>query len=212
MSKYGHRKGDWLEAIVNKLGGEEAGDAFLRGELTVVRHVPKWTEHDGFIDFQFTTDGCTGPDWITRTEAKGNRVGDVAKRILLSKRFKPTIGRIVRVRVLKGELFADNERYTKTIRTRAYRKYKLKKLNLEDACYIREMFTDKELEEMGLWAIIAMHDPVTDSDSDPGLLGTFRHGDGRDLNACYVNPGVKWGRGHGFAFALAQVSAQTLDN
>ncbi|MBI5139882.1 MAG: hypothetical protein HZA94_00295 [Candidatus Vogelbacteria bacterium] len=35
MSKYGHRTGDWKDAIINKLGGEAAGDAFLRGELTV---------------------------------------------------------------------------------------------------------------------------------------------------------------------------------
>ncbi len=35
MSKYGHRTINWLESIVNKLGGEEAGDAFLRGELAV---------------------------------------------------------------------------------------------------------------------------------------------------------------------------------
>ncbi|MBI3633026.1 MAG: hypothetical protein HY226_01920 [Candidatus Vogelbacteria bacterium] len=36
MSKYGHRTGNWKDSIINKLGGEAAGDAFLRGELKVV--------------------------------------------------------------------------------------------------------------------------------------------------------------------------------
>ena len=36
MSKYGHRPINWFEAIVNKLGGEEAAERFLRGELAIV--------------------------------------------------------------------------------------------------------------------------------------------------------------------------------
>ena len=40
MSKYGHRPINWFEAIVNKLGGEEAADRFLRGELVVVEARP----------------------------------------------------------------------------------------------------------------------------------------------------------------------------
>jgi hypothetical protein len=35
MSKYGHRTGNWLEAIVNKIGGEEAADAFLCDEIVI---------------------------------------------------------------------------------------------------------------------------------------------------------------------------------
>ena len=35
MSKYGHRSHNWFEAIVNKLGGENAAERFLRGELVV---------------------------------------------------------------------------------------------------------------------------------------------------------------------------------
>lgn len=35
MSKFGHRTVNWFEAVINKLGGEERADAFLRGELIV---------------------------------------------------------------------------------------------------------------------------------------------------------------------------------
>jgi hypothetical protein len=37
MSKYGHRTGNWHEAIVNKLGGEDVADAFLRGEYELIK-------------------------------------------------------------------------------------------------------------------------------------------------------------------------------
>ena len=35
MSKYGHRPHNWFEAIVNKLGGEERAEAFLRGDILI---------------------------------------------------------------------------------------------------------------------------------------------------------------------------------
>ncbi len=40
MSKFGHRPHNWFEAVINKLGGEEAAESFLRGEL-VVKQVEK---------------------------------------------------------------------------------------------------------------------------------------------------------------------------
>lgn len=203
MSKYGHRTGNWLESIVNKLGGEEAGEAFLRGELQVVRIEPKWREEGGIIYFSVISDGTTGEAWIERLEKKGFRPTDYAKQLLRSSRFKPTSGVTTQVAVLKGELFADNERYTKTIRTAASKR-KLSKPNAEVACLIREKFTDKELEEMGLWVIIAMHDPIKDSDGAPRLLAARRDGAGRHLHADCDHPDDGWRRDFGFAFAVSQ--------
>lgn len=40
MSKYGHRTHNWFEAIVNKLGGEECAEKFLRGEIVVQQFAP----------------------------------------------------------------------------------------------------------------------------------------------------------------------------
>jgi hypothetical protein len=76
---------------------------------------------------------------------------------------------------------------------------------------IREKFTDKDIEAMGLWWIVAMHEAIV-IDGVPLLLGASRGGDGRDLYAYCDYPGSRWNRDLGFAFALAQVSAQTLDN
>lgn len=39
MSKYGHRTHNWFEAIVNKIGGEEKAEAFLRNECELMQMV-----------------------------------------------------------------------------------------------------------------------------------------------------------------------------
>ena len=206
MSKYPKTLGR-IEAVWNKLGGEDGVDRFLRDELSVSEPTRSWREEDGVIYFSVTSDGTTGKDWITRLESKGFRVGDYAKQVLRSPDFKPTNGVTTDVAVLKGMLFEDNDRITKKIRAEADKR-KLSKPNAELACLIREKFTDKEIEAMGLWYIVAMHEPINDSDGDPFLLNANRYDVGRWLSACSVRPGSRWYRDYGFAFDMSQVSSQ----
>ncbi|MHB1118017.1 MAG: hypothetical protein ACYCZ7_00590 [Minisyncoccota bacterium] len=199
-----------LNAIVKKLGGHDMALRFLRGELSVSEPIRSWREEDGVIYFSVTSDGTTGEDWIKRLEGNGFRVGDYAKQVLRTPSFKPTNGVTTEVAVLKDMLFEDNDRITKKIRAEADKR-KLSKPNAELACLIREKFTDKEIEAMGLWYIVAMHEPINDSGGHPNLLDASRYGDGRWLNACLDVPGVpgdRWNRGSGFAFAVSQVSSQ----
>lgn len=201
MSKYGHRPHNWFEAIVNKLGGEEKAERFLRGELTVSEPTRSWREEDGVIYFSVTSDGTTGEEWIKRLESKGFHVGDYAKSVLRSPGFKPTSGVTTEVAVLKGTLFGDDDCVTKKIRAEA-KKRKLEKPNAEVACLIREKFGDLELEAMGLWWLVVMHTPLKDSGGDPGLLRASRSGDGHWLDAYCGSPGDVWSRDDGFAFAV----------
>jgi len=178
------------------------------GEWIVVERARRWREQDGIIRFTLPpTDGTTGQQWIERLAGKKIQIGDCARSMLLSYDFKPTTGVTTEIAVLKGTLFEDSERITKNILAVAETK-KLTKLNAEVACLIREMFTDAEIEEMGLRWIIAMHEPINDSDGDPRLLGTSRHDDGPWLDANYDRPGLRWFRDRGFALAVAQVSTQ----
>ncbi|MEK7500855.1 MAG: hypothetical protein AAB642_01890, partial [Patescibacteria group bacterium] len=55
-------------------------------------------------------------------------------------------------------------------------------------------------EAMGLWYIVAMHEPINDSGGGPNLLDADRSGDGRWLSACDDRPGSRWYRDGGFAF------------
>ncbi len=201
MSKYGHLSHDWFEAVINKIGGEEAAKSFLRGELTISAPVRLWREEDGAICFPATSNGMTGKEWIKRFESKGIKIGDYAKYLLLSRDFKPSKkGTVHQVAVLKGSLFSDNDRTTANIRQEADKR-KLGKLNAEVACLIRDMFTDKEIEAMGLYWIVTMHEPIKDSDGYPDLLGTSGYDSGSWLRACYDYPDNGWSRGDGFAFS-----------
>jgi len=195
-----------LNAIVKKLGGHDMALRFLRDELSVSEPTRSWREEDGSVYFSVTSDGTTGEDWIKRLEGNGFRVGDYAKQVLRLPGFKPTNGVTTEVGVLKGMLFEDNDRVTSKIRAEA-EKRKFSKPNAELACLIREKFTDEEIEAMGLWYIVAMHEPINDSDGYPDLLSVYCGGGGRGLDAFCVGPGGWWSREGGFAFVVSQIIA-----
>ncbi|MBU4315099.1 hypothetical protein KJ673_01710, partial [Patescibacteria group bacterium] len=76
----------------------------------------------------------------------------------------------------------------------------LKKPNAEVACLIREKFSDDDIKAMGLWWIVAMHDPIEDSDGNPDLLGANRDDDDYSLYAWDDRPDDRWRSEYGFAF------------
>ena len=185
------------------------------GEWVISKMVRIWREENGVVYFNepFVSDGTTGQAWVDRLIKKGRRVSDNAKKRLLLPDFKPTNGVITKIAVLKGELFSDEDRITKNIRTKAHagsftNGKKLFDPNPEIACMIRERCSDEEIEAMGLWGIIGMHKPIKDSDGGLDLLGAFRGGDGSWLYTYYGKPDYRWNRDHGFAFAVAQVGPQ----
>ena len=190
---------------------DQIQEAILRGfvipEKKVITETTRaWREEGNVIYFSVTSDGTTGEEWIKRLLKKNYRVGDYAKSILRSKDFKPTKGVTTEIAVLKGMLFTDDERITKKIRIDASNR-KLETPNAEIACLIREKFTDEEIEAMGLTWIVAMHEPIKDSDGEPDLLSADRNDDGRWLDTYYDKPDDRCCREHGFAFAVSQVSA-----
>jgi len=203
--KYGDLNLGQIEAVVNKLGGMDGMNKFLRGELIVSEPTRSWREEKGVIYFSVTSDGTTGEEWIARLESKGFLVGDYAKSVLRSKSFKPTTGITYEIAVLKGEFFSDSDRITKTIRKEAKNR-KFSTPSAEVACLIREKFSDKELEAMRLYWIVAMHEPIKDSDGDPFLLCALRDDYGSWFYTTYGCPDCKWKRSYGFAFVVSQVS------
>jgi len=190
---------DQLNAIVKKLGGHDMALRFLRDQILVSEPTCLWREKDDVIYFSVTSDGTTGRGWITRLKSEGFCLSDYAKQVLRSPDFKPTNGVTTEVAVLKWALFEENDRKMKKIRAEADKR-KLSKPNAELACLIREKFTDKEIEVMGLIWIVAMHEPINDSDGDPCLMSVNRYDNGRQLSANCVRSGDTLKRGNGFAF------------
>jgi hypothetical protein len=205
-----------LNAMVKNLSsqlGETDPNEVVRlvnaGSVQVERLLSKWTEENGVITFELTNNGWTGEEWITSLEASGHDLNYYAKQLLRSEDFKPSpAGDTLTIKVLKGELFSDEERRTDNIRAEANRReYQVS--NAEIACLIREKFSNAELKKMGLYGIVAMHEPINDSDGDPSLLGANRHGDDSWLRADCGRPDFQWRRGRGFAFVGSQVSAES---
>jgi len=164
--------------------------------------IPKWTEKHGVIRFSVVSDGTTGEAWIARLESKGFYLGVEAKSILRSKSFKTTSGITYEVAILKGEIFSDNERVTKNI----YEEAKNRKLSTpfpEVACLIREKFSDKELEAMGLFWIFTMHEPI-EYFCVPKILVANRRDCGSRLitETCFC-PATEWACDGGFAFVVS---------
>ncbi|MEI6378875.1 MAG: hypothetical protein WCO55_04400 [Candidatus Falkowbacteria bacterium] len=176
----------------------------LNGKAVISYPDRVWRIENGVIYFTVTSNGKTGEEWIVYFQAKKITVSDYAKQLLLSPDFKPTTGVTYEIAVLKGELFTDDNRIVKTIRAEADKRG-LTKPNAEVACLIRDMFTDAELEVMGLYWIVVMHEPILDSDGDPRLLSAARYGGGC-LSADYGKPGYRFDRDSGFAFVVRQVS------
>jgi hypothetical protein len=194
-----------MEAVVNKLGGMDGVDRFLRGEPTVSEPVCGWREENGVIYFSVTSDGATGSDWIKRLAEKGFSVTDYAQSILRSPDFTTAkAGTVTEVAVLKGEFFSNEEDCTTSnIRAEADKRGWLKP-NAEVACLIREKFSNQEIKAMGLWCVTAMHEPKKDPDGDLILLHAIRGVNGSWLGTYYDNSDGWWTREVGFAFAVAQ--------
>ncbi|MFA5348784.1 MAG: hypothetical protein WC309_00220 [Candidatus Paceibacterota bacterium] len=190
-------------AVFKELAGQmrvgTAGEVVLGicSREWVLQHRPKfWMEGD-LIRFNVVTNGRSGEEWIRVLRSQGKRLSGEAERVLRSPDFIPTTGQNIEVAVLRGELFADRERFTRNVRAEAVRRC-LGEINMEVACLIREKFTDKQIEEMGLWWIIVMH-------QGPVLLGGCRRAGGSWLRADYDGPGFGWYRVGGFAFSVPQV-------
>lgn len=196
-----------MEAVINKLGGMEGVDKLLRGELTLTEPKRNWREENGIIYLSVTSDGTTGKEWIERLTKKGYRLSDYAQSLLRSPEdFKPTYGVTTEIAILKGILFGNSDRITSSIRAFTAER-NLIAPNAEVACLIRDIFSDEDLEAMGLIWIVAMHEPIKDSDDVPRLLSVSRNGGGCWLVADCDKSVYGWSRGDGYAFAVSETPA-----
>lgn len=175
-------------------------------EGAVIPTATTWTvDGDGNIYFTVTSNGFTREQWEQYLERRGWRIGDYARQVLRRASEAPTSGVTYNIVVRPGKKISD--RITKKIRAAADKKGWVKP-HWEVACLIRDTFTDEQLEQMGLWYIVTMHEPIKDSGGGPDLLSAYRGGDGRWLSASYGEPDDYWGDSGGFAFVLSQVGAK----
>ncbi len=157
MSKYGHRNHDWSEAIVNKLGGEERAEAFLRSELVV-----KMAERS-FAVWDTVTLGFLKSPSVYRAALKESRycIGDYADQILNKMKVSETETQVDLVVKTVAELGFKGGANRDAIYARA-KELGLELCPAEVGPALRLAYQD---QPNGEWLRIAM-EPISDSGGD----------------------------------------------
>lgn len=164
----------------------------------------KWIRIDDVIYVKVTSNGRGGEDWITYLESKGFRLSKYAKDVLRSPDFKATNGVTYTLAIIVGTAYTDRNRVSKKIRADAEKRGWLTP-HPETACLLRDLLSDAELEELGIWWIATMHEPIKDSDGSPRVLYSDRGGGGQWLDASWGGPGDEWDDDGSFGFLVSQV-------
>ena len=172
-------------------------------------------EH-GHIIVTVTGLDLTGVQEIERLEAAGYVLSNWAKSCLLStkkdsydKKHRLVANQLYKVALMPGKEIPDANRTADALRKRGMEKYGYGKPQGGLIPRIRESVSDKQMEEMdGAWYIAGLHDPIEDSDGDPGVLSADRGVGGRRLTAGWDAPGNQWYDGGLFAFPVLASGTQ----
>lgn len=121
----------------------------------------KWYEEGGVIHFSVTTGDSTGLNILERLMKKGIRVSPSLRERLTADGFYPTQKAISYLEVFKGEYFDHDKCTLDSVRIEAGWR-DLHSVSLEVACAVREKFTDKELDDMGICNLLFVGGLITD--------------------------------------------------
>lgn len=192
-------------------GWEQNGEALTR----VLREAlcpPSQFERNEHGHIVLTLDGLdlTGAEEIERLTQSRFRVSDWAKSCLLStkkdgydKNHRLATGQQYKIALMPTrEIERDSDRTTDALRKRGIEKYGYAKPLAGIVPRIRELVSDKQMEDMGFWYIAAPHDPINDSGGYPRVIRAYRRDDGPWLRAPWYPPGDQWSGPGAFAFLV----------
>lgn len=161
-----------------------------------------WTvDSEGNIYFTLTSNGLTRELWEQHLERRGRQISSRARNALSRASEAPTNGITYNIVVRPGKKISHSDRIVNKIRASADKRGWAKP-HWEVACLIRDTLTDEQLEKMGLWYIVTMHEPIDDSGGGPCLLSSYQRADGGCplLDTEGGRPDYNWDDRGGFAF------------
>lgn len=164
------------------------------------------------IYFDLTTLGLTASEWKERLTKNGHKIGDWANDVLSkpdfdeNHRYQP--GQTLKVVLVRGkEIQKGFERTTQNLKAIAVKDFgqsSVSELKGELSLLIREKFSNKDLEEMDLFYIVTLHEPIIVSGGYPCVLRANRVGGGSWVDANWDNPDNYWYGFGAFAFLQSQ--------
>lgn len=158
------------------------------------------------------TTGLTGTQWLARLDKGGYKVSSFAKEIILSKEFdKLNLKKGVsqEIAIVKHSDVGVNPT---TQEIREYAKAKGYDMPTpEFALLVREQLSDEDIEKLGVWYVLTLHDPIKDSDGGPCVLYAGRDDGGRWVYAGWDNPGRRWNTVGASAFPVSASGTQKSD-
>ena len=194
--KYGNVTMGQVEAVINKLGGEDGMKRFLSGEL-VVKEIER--KFNVWKTINLGTGLKTADDFRKALKGRGFNIGNWANDILGKPAFTAATEatEIDLVKVTVAELgFKKGARHDQI-----YERAKELGLELcpsEVGPQLRLQYQD---QPNGEWLLIGM-EPVADSDGDLNVFGVRRHDSGRWLDGHWGGPGHVWDAGYRWLFCL----------
>lgn len=169
----------------------------------------KLTLENGRLYFSVVGVGLESAKWPEQLKSCGHELSkwgaDILSKPDYDAKHRLEAGKIYKLGLVLGTEFAtDAER--STLAVKAFARHELGDqsvdgLKAEFALLVREKFTNAELEEMGLWYITVLHEPIIDSAGYPGVLCSDRYG-GSYVDAGYGDPGRQWRDNGAFAFPV----------
>ncbi|HCC06349.1 TPA: hypothetical protein DEP94_03270 [Candidatus Nomurabacteria bacterium] len=161
----------------------------------------------GRLYFSVAGVGLESSKWPERLKSGGHELSkwgaDILSKHEYDSKHRLEADKVYKLALVLGTEFAtDAKRSTGEVKAFARHEFgdqSVDGLKGELTLLIREKFTNAELEEMGLWYIVVLHEPIIDSDGSPSVLCSSRR-DGSYVGTRYASPVIQW-RAHGaFAF------------
>ena len=203
--------------IANRLNSDRGDDWNARLKVVLREGLPSLVatttaferNTNGHIIISFAGFDLTGVEEIARLEAAGYRVGDYAKSCFKSTasdsydaNHRLVVGQLYKVALVPGKEIARNSDRTTTNLRKLGEKYGYGKPLAGLIPRIRETVSDKQMEEMEIWYIASLHDPIKDSDGDPDVLHALRGADGLWVSTFWGSPDFQWSDSGAFAFLV----------
>lgn len=163
----------------------------------------------GHFYFLVVGAGLPSAKWPERLKSGGYELSkwgaDILSKPDYDKKHRLKYGKVYKLGIVLGAKIAtDQERSTAKLKALGCQEISpqaVDELKAEFALLIREKFTNAELEEMGLWYIAVLHEPIVDSGGNPDVLYSYRY-DGSCVGASYDGPGGQWDGLGAFAFPV----------